>query len=364
MGKRNYSLLGPDGRRAVETGLAAAEWYHTEVPRKVMKELMQRKDGPAIRDTIIWLGSMAVLAGVAIALCVNGHPWWSVPFWLAYGVLYGSASDSRWHESSHGTAFKTPWMNNWVYQIACFMIVRNPHTWRWSHARHHTDTYIVGRDPEIAIMRPPELFKLVLNVFGIIDAWNGWGRMLLNATGKIHPEEATFIPETEWPKVIRVARIWTAIYAVTITLAVATGSILPLMVIGLPRLYGAWHHIMTGLLQHGGLADNVIDHRLNSRTVYMNPISRFIYWNMNYHVEHHMFPMVPYHALPKLHEIIKHDLPTPNASIPEAFGEMWPAIRKQLQYEDYFLKRELPATAKPYREDFHVEALGGAVAAE
>ena len=37
----------------------------------------------------------------------------------------------------------------------------------------------------------------------------------------------------------------------------------------------------------------------------MNPISRFVYWNMNYHVEHHMFPMVPYHALPALHAEIK-----------------------------------------------------------
>ncbi len=94
-----------------------------------------------------------------------------------------------------------------------------------------------------------------------------------------------------------------------------TGSILPLMLIGLPRIYGAWHHVMTGLLQHGGLADNVTDHRLNSRTVYMNPVSRFIYWNMNYHVEHHMFPMVPYHALPRLHELIRHDLPAPTPSI-------------------------------------------------
>ena len=65
------------------------------------------------------------------------------------------------------------------------------------------------------------------------------------------------------------------------------------MIIGLPRMYGAWHGVLTGLLQHGGLADNVTDHRLNSRTVLMNPVSRFIYWNMNYHVEHHMFPMVP-----------------------------------------------------------------------
>ena len=360
MGKRDYSLLGPDGRRAVETGLAAAEWYHTEVPRKVMKELMQRRDEPAIRDTAIWLGSMVLFAGVACLLWVNGHPWLSLPVWLAYGVLYGSASDSRWHETQHGTAFKTGWMNDWVYQIACFMIVRNPHSWRWSHARHHTDTYIVGRDPEIAIMRPPALFKLVLNVFGIIDGWAGWKRMVVNALGRLDPEEATYIPDSEKPKVIRVARVWVAIYAATILLALVTGSILPLMVIGLPRLYGAWHHIMTGLLQHGGLADNVIDHRLNSRTVYMNPVSRFIYWNMNYHVEHHMFPMVPYHALPKLHELIKHDLPAPNASIAEGFREMWPALKRQLQYEDYFLRRDLPATARPYREDFHSAALGTA----
>jgi hypothetical protein len=51
MGKRNYSLLGPDATRAVETGLAAAEWYHTDVPRRGMKALMQRADGPAIRIT-------------------------------------------------------------------------------------------------------------------------------------------------------------------------------------------------------------------------------------------------------------------------------------------------------------------------
>jgi fatty acid desaturase len=130
------------------------------------------------------------------------------------------------------------------------------------------------------------------------------------------------------------------------------------MVIGLPRFYGAWHHVMTGVLQHAGLAENVLDHRLNSRTVYMNPISRFIYWNMNYHVEHHMFPMVPYHRLPVLHEMIKHDLPAPNRSIWQAYKEVIPILRRQLAYEDFFLRRELPPGARPYREDFHKGALG------
>ena len=350
MSKRDYSPFGPDAKRAVESGLTAAEWYHTEVPRKVMKDLMARSDAPAIRDTILLYGGMILLAGIAIALWPSLG---SAPFWLAYGVLYGSASDSRWHECSHGTAFKTPWMNNWVYQIASFMIMRNSATWRWSHARHHSETYFVGRDPEIAVMRPPELAKLILNFFGILDVIRFFPNLIRNAISGPTPAEKTFVPESEWGKVRHVAIIHLSVYAVTLIAAISWRSILPLMVIGLPRMYGAWHHIMTGLLQHGGLADNVIDHRLNSRTVYMNPVSRFIYWNMNYHVEHHMFPMVPYHALPRLHEVIKNDLPPPNRSIAEAFAEMWPAIWRQVLSEEYFLKRDLPPTARPYREDYH-----------
>ena len=30
---------------------------------------------------------------------------------------------------------------------------------------------------------------------------------------------------------------------------------------------------------------------------------------------------------------------------------MIPAFVRQLRYEDYFIKRELPPTAKPYREE-------------
>jgi fatty acid desaturase len=350
MTERDYDLMGESGRRAVETGLAAAEWYHTDIPRKQMKELMQRSDGPAIRDTIIWIGVLLLSAAGGIWFWGT---WWCVPFFIVYGVLYGSSGDSRWHEAGHGTAFKTRWMNDVVYQIASFMIMRNPVTWRWSHARHHTDTIIVGRDPEIAVMRPPDLLRVVLNFFGILDVWHFMTDMLRNAAGAVSDAEKSFIPEQERYKVVRAARVHLAVYVATIVLALWMRSWLPLMIIGLPRMYGAWHGVLCGLLQHGGLADNVTDHRLNSRTVLMNPISRFIYWNMNYHVEHHMFPMVPYHALPRLHELIKHDLPEPNTSFWDGYREMIPAFLRQLRNEDYFVKRELPPTAKPYREEFH-----------
>ena len=348
--RRDYSLLGPDGQRAIERGLAAAEWYHSDLPRNEMKAIMKRSDQPAIRDTLRWLGLLVLFAGIGIWLWPS---YWSTPFWLAYGVLYGSAGDSRWHECGHRTAFRTQWMNDAVYQIASFMMIRNPVRWRWSHTRHHTDTIIVGRDPEIVAMRPPAVLRIFLNFFGIVNTWHGLSNMLRNACGILDAEEATFIPESEQPKAFLAARIWTVTYAATIALALYMQSVLPLMVIGLPRLYGAWHHVLCGVLQHAGLAEDVLDHRLNSRTLYMNPISRFVYWNMNYHVEHHMFPMVPYHALPRLHARIGHDLPAPTQGFLEAYREVWPALNRQIRYENWFVRKELPPTAKPYRPEFH-----------
>ena len=347
---RDYGLLGADAERAVATGLKSAEWYHTDIPRKDIKELMKRVNGPAIRDTLVWLGLMIAFAAGA---ATTWPSWWSVPFLLAYGVLYGSATDSRWHECGHGTAFKTAWMNDVVYHIASFMIMRNPTRWRWSHTRHHTDTIIVGLDPEIAVMRPPAAIKVALGFIGILDAWDAMKMMTVNAIGIVTAEEKTFIPEMEWHKVVLVARAWVAIYAATIALSFYLDSWLPILLVGAPRLYGAWHHVLTGLMQHGALADNVLDHRMNSRTVLLNPVSRFIYWNMNYHIEHHMFPMVPYHALPRLHELIKNDLPAPSPSFLACYREMIPVWLRQLRGEDCFLVRELPVTAKPYRPDLH-----------
>lgn len=354
---RDYSLTGPESAHAVQTGLAAAEWYHSDVPRAQMKALMQRRDAPAMRDTIIWIALHIAFAAGGIWFWGS---WAALPFWFAYGTLYGSACDARWHECGHGTAFRTRWMNDVVYHIASFQVMRNPVNWRWSHARHHTDTIIVGRDPEIAWMHPVQLAKKALVFIGIPDVWVSLRGLARNAMGILSPEEQNYIPESERPKAIFWARVHMAIHAATALtslwmLAAGRGwqAAIPLLLIGGPRAYGAWHMIMTGLLQHGGLAEDVIDHRLNSRTVYMNPVSRFLYLNMNYHVEHHMFPMVPYYNLPALHEAIKHDLPPPNTSIWDAYREVIPAVIRQAREPGYYLRRELPPTARPYREALH-----------
>ncbi len=340
---RDYNLTGNESLRAINQGLADAEWYKTPIDKDKMNELLTRKNSVGIRDTVIWIG-LIITSGYLV------YVWWGT--WLAvipyivYSVLYATTSDSRWHESSHGTVFKTDWMNNVLYEIASFMVLRQSNVWRWSHTRHHSDTIIRGRDPEISVPRPPKIYKLLLAFIGLKGGIPEFKRLVLHATGKMDSQAASYVPENEYKKVFLVARIYLLIYLSVILLSIYFKSILPLMYIGLPTLLGSWLMPFYTLTQHTGLQENVLDHRLNSRTVYMNRINRFLYWNMNYHIEHHMYPLVPYHALPKLHELIKHDCPTPYNGILDAFREIIPTVIKQVKTPGYSVKRNLPVTAK------------------
>jgi Na+-transporting NADH:ubiquinone oxidoreductase subunit F len=338
--RSDYSLVGESSVLAVQKGLAGAKWYASPVPKDKMRELLQRRDGPAIRDTLLWFALLIFFGGCGYLLWGS---WWAIFPFAIYGVLYGSVSDSRWHESSHGTAFKTDWMNNALYELASFMVLRESVHWRWSHTRHHSDTIIVGRDPEIVVQRPPSLFSLfVLNVFDINALKMYVNNVALHVVGKLTPEERTYIPESEYKKLFIRARIYVLIYVAVIAFAIYTRSILPLMFIGLPNLYGSWLMLVYGYTQHAALAENVLDHRLNCRTVYMSWLNHYLYWNMGYHTEHHMFPLVPYHALPKLHELVKADMPAAYNGLLEAYREIIPALVRQSKDPTYYVKRQPP----------------------
>ena len=335
----DYSLTGLNATLAVERGLAEAEWYQCPVPRETMRRLLERRNGPAIRDTLLWF---ALILGFGYATFALWGTWWAILPYLVYAMLYASTSDSRWHESGHGTAFRTDWMNNALYEIASFMVMRESVVWRWSHTRHHSDTIIVGRDPEIAVPRPPNLRAIAMSFFNLPAYPVYFRKILFHSIGRMLPDEKMYIPESEFGKVFLRARVYVAIYAAVIALAIATRSVLPLLYVGLTNVFGTWLMVVYGLTQHAGLAENVLDHRLNCRTVYMNPVHRYLYWNMNFHVDHHMFPLVPYHALPRLHREIRSDCPIPYPSLLSAWREIVPSILRQTKDPGYHVKRKLP----------------------
>jgi Na+-transporting NADH:ubiquinone oxidoreductase subunit F len=340
---RDYSLTGERAKQAVRLGLADAEWYRPPIDPARLRELMTRRNGPAIRDTFLWL---ALLGGTGVLAYVALGTWWAIPAFALYGALYGGSADPRWHENGHGTAFRTRWPNDVVYNFASFLLLREPTLWRWSHVRHHSDTIIVGRDPEISFPRPFRFRMVLPNYLHLLNGPKMVWRIVQHAAGKVDEDTREFVPEEEMPRVVREARIFVAILSAVVVWCVVARSIVPLLFIGLPSFYGVWLVWFFAITQHAGLNEDVLDHRYSTRTVYMNPVFRFLYLNMNYHLEHHLFPSVPYHALPALHAEVKQFLPAPKTSMFDAYKEIVHALLKQRRNPDWEIPgREVPDDA-------------------
>ena len=138
------------------------------------------------------------------------------------------------------------------------------------------------------------------------------------------------------------SRIYLFIWLSIILWAILATSWLPILYFLLPQFYGKTLHKLVAFTQHAGLARNVKDHRLSSREMYLNPVLSFLYWKMEYHLTHHMFPTVPSYNLDKLHHHIKDQLPRTNEGLIDAYKEIIPAIMKQSKDEDYFLIKDVP----------------------
>lgn len=323
-----------------------AQWHSCRIDRRELKRLIRRSDAEALRHIGLWLG---LLAASGAAAFVTWGTLWCIPAFAVYGVLY-AAADHRHHELSHGTPFKTRWLNDVLFHLCAFMTLREGFYYRWSHSRHHTHTIIVGRDPEIAAPRPPDIIGIASDLFFIKDGLTQFGRIFRNATGDITEDGKHFIPPGERWKAVWASRAYVAIFAGMIGSCFALGSILPALFVVLPRFYGGPLSQLFNLTQHAGLNEDVYDHRLNTRTVYLNPVFCFLYINMNYHIEHHMFPMVPFYRLPELHELIKAECPPPYRGLWAVYREIVPALLRQRKDPSWFVVRPLPGGAAPGSE--------------
>ena len=315
-------------------------WYQCRIDRRDLKRLMRRTDA----DGILRFGAfLALVAGAGWIAVQSVGAAWAVPAFLLYGTLF-AFGESAAHELSHGTVFRRRRLNEAAYWIACFMSGREPIYGRYRHARHHTWTSIRGLDPEGAAGRPrglaPTALEMVLRIRH--NRVHG-GAMLRHCFGIIDDTDRNVacIPESEHAAMCRNARIMVAAQALVVVWSAAVESWLPVLLL-LPRCYGTWLHDLCSRTQHDGLASDVKDHRLTTRTILLGPVLRFLYWNMNYHIEHHMHPTVPFHALPALREAIRDELPPPSRGLWAAWREILPALLRQRKDPGYHLVPELP----------------------
>ena len=103
--------------------------------------------------------------------------------------------------------------------------------------------------------------------------------------------------------VILEARWHVALYAAVVVLSILFQSWAALALWFGPMLSTKWAYMLQGTIKHLGRphSDNLFE---NTRTARTGPLFHWLGWNMQYHTAHHLFPSVPFHRLPELHQAI------------------------------------------------------------
>ena len=326
-------------------------WYKPKIDKKTLKELSKRSDSKGLIDISVFIVAL-LLSGY---LCVvSWGTLWSIPALLLYGNIFYCKIISIQHETNHETYFKTRALNKFFYHITSLLGGFEAVRWKWSHFHHHTYTIFTHEevyDYENNSPKPTEPIRFLLNFLPLGPLINiqkirhfTHFEIIKHSLGIITPVVKITVPEKEIRKIINSSRLYVGFWLIIIAASILFKSWLPIIMLILPPSYGNTILMICGMTQHAGLADNIKDHRKSTRTVIMNPFFSFLYSNMEYHIEHHIFPKIPCHNLKAFHQVVKEQMPPPKKGVINAYKEIIPAIFKQAKDKNYYLDVEVPGT--------------------
>jgi len=320
-------------------------WYRSPVPREVMRTLVRRSNRRGFAQTLGHLGLLGLTA--AGTLWSAAHLPWPVTGLLLFlhGTI-GYFGINAVHELGHGTVFRTRALNAFFVRIFAFLSWTNFEVFNQSHARHHRYTLHPPDDLEVVMPKRMWLLNYLRRAF--IDPaaiWQVWHKAFRLAIGQFDdPWEAEVCPpgSSERRRAVRWARLHLAGHLTLIGIGALTGNwLIPVLTTFLPG-YGAWLFLSCNETQHIGLGEHLTDFRQCCRTFTANPVIEFLYWHMNYHIEHHMFAAVPCYHLAKLHRQIHADLPPCPHGIVNTWREIDGILQRQKIEPDYFYLPALP----------------------
>lgn len=300
-------------------------WWEPRIDRAVLKGLMKRSDAPGLGFLAVW-AVLLVAAGVALHFARGSY--WIVPAVVAYGLVLGFAYAPS-HECAHGTAFRTRWLNEAVLWMSSFIWGESPTHRRFAHSHHHTNTWHWKVDAQMGYTNPVTFRTWFGDVIGLLEFWPRAKLMVRHASGRITDRERVYLPEAQVPVVVREARLLMAGYLGLIAWALIGQTWVPMLYFFIPRFAGAFGVYSFITTQHMAMAQDVYDHRVCTRSMSNAWLSRVLYWNMNYHIEHHVYPSVPFHALPALNDAIRDQLPAPSPGLLAAHAEIVRTILAQ-----------------------------------
>jgi fatty acid desaturase len=206
------------------------------------------------------------------------------------------------HETAHKTAFRSRGLNLVLGHLSSFAVFLPYEYYCLFHWDHHRYTQDPARDPELlSVPIPRSDTQLAIAYTGLRQVAFRVGLLLRHAfTGNAR---SPWIPESKRHVIVREARLYVAGYVVLLLASLVLHTSILLWVWVVPVLIGQSFLRPYLYAEHTG-CERTRSAFQNTRTTYTGIFVKWFAWNMPYHVEHHAYPSIPFHALPKLNQIV------------------------------------------------------------
>ncbi len=202
------------------------------------------------------------------------------------------------HEALHANLFRQPLWDRWIGFAMAVPAFFSFTAYKVAHLNHHRYTRMDRDQDEL-----PNMCRNRRQYVALYYAWFVIGTFLYFF---IVPWKALRIARSrDRSRICTEYFLMFVIYAFVVSLAVRSGHLISLFWYWLfPAQVAIFLSNVRGLAEHLG-TDGSGDALSRTRTVTSNRLVSFLMLNLNYHLEHHLFPAVPWYALPKVHRILQ-----------------------------------------------------------
>ena len=353
------------------------KWYRCPIDPNILRELSKPSDLQGFKMALGHLGLWLFTGSLSFYFVIE-------QFWLGFLLtifLHGTVGtffSAPHHELCHGTVFKTKRLNEIFLKIFSTLGMQNFYIYKMSHSYHHRFTLHRVADKEVVLPKTPSLRVLyLLQLFtfnitggfesrGLIPTMRGLFRVAADKMEQPYNEWGAEL-YAEFPeerlKAVHWARYLIAVHLSFALITVLIGYPILILIVSLHPFIGNWLRYFVGAPMHCGLRSDVSDFRKCVRTITLDPISEFLYWHMNWHLEHHMFAAVPCYNLKKLYEAVAEDMPKPRTLI-SSWKEMLEVVKQQETDPAYEFNTPVPPqrTRKEKKQQLELEASIGDLA--
>lgn len=328
-------------------GKKVLPWHRSPIDKALFKSLTVRSDGKALRHLLAHLGLVALLGFISYRAFKEYPIYLSIPIYFVFtNVFIFLGLSSGIHEMSHGTVFRTKWLNSVCMRFVSFITWSDYVFYRESHMRHHQYTAHHGLEQEVVLPMKLRIRDFVYSLVGNpYYTFKTYKNMFRRALGIIRGEweEEIFPPEAinKRRELIRWNRILWVGHLLIVGVIIVTQEWLFLLLITLPMASSSIASYTVTMSQHSGLQPDIADSRKCCRSVKINPVYEFLYWNMNYHIEHHMYAGVPFYNLKQLSKALEADMPQ-RKSLYQSYKEIIQIQKQQKVEPNYYYEAQCP----------------------